>query len=91
MTHGSRQVLHEEVSDQVTNTASRSVRTSLGTGWSGRRSLVGVGNFDRQGVPDLMAIVSSTGVLSLYPGRSGGPLPPVRLSGGWSGRGSSSD
>jgi hypothetical protein len=46
-----------------------------------------VGDFNRDGHPDLMAIDSSTGVLYLYPGRNGGLSTRIRLSAGWADRG----
>ena len=40
----------------------------LGTGWSGMRDLIGVGDFDRDGFTDLAAVVTTSGVVYLYRG-----------------------
>ena len=46
-------------------------RKSFGTGWTGLREMTGVGDFNKDGYPDLIAVHTSTGNLYLYPGRSG--------------------
>jgi hypothetical protein len=58
-------------------------RTRIGTGWQGLRDLTGVGDFDRDGIPDLVAVKSSTGELFRYLGRRGGLQPGQRIATGW--------
>jgi hypothetical protein len=55
-----------------------------GAGWSGLRDLVGVGDFDRDGFNDLIAVQSSTGKLFRYPGRGTTFSSPLLVGGGWS-------
>lgn len=53
------------------------------SGWNGMRALTGVGDFDRDGNTDLIAVQTSTGGLYLYPGH-GTSLGARRLVGtGW--------
>ena len=40
----------------------------IGTGWNTKRDLIGVGDFDRDGYPDLAAVHKSNGNLLLYRG-----------------------
>jgi hypothetical protein len=56
------------------------------SGWNGMREITAIGDLDRDGEPDLVAVQSSTGALYLYPGRGTG-LGPRRLIGrsGWNG------
>ena len=61
-------------------------RRQLGTGWNTMRDLVGVGDFTRDGVPDLVAVLKSSGTLYLYKGTTGGFQPRVSLGTGWAGR-----
>jgi hypothetical protein len=49
------------------------------------RSLTGVGDFDRDGKTDLIAVQTSNGYAYLYPGNGSGGLSTRRfLGGGWS-------
>jgi hypothetical protein len=53
------------------------------SGWNGMREITPVGDLDRDGYPDLVAVQTSTGKLYLYRGR-GTSLAPRRLIGaGW--------
>jgi hypothetical protein len=61
-------------------------RSQIGTGWNSMRDLVGIGDFDRDGNPDLVAANKSTNYLYLYPGRATGLASRIRLTGVWSGR-----
>jgi hypothetical protein len=61
-------------------------RTLVSTGWKGLRDLTGVGDFDRDGIPDLVAVRTSTGELLRYPGRKGGLRAGLRIATGWSHR-----
>jgi hypothetical protein len=55
-----------------------------GTGWGTMSELAGVGDFDRDGVPDLVAKLTATGALYLYAGRPLNTLAPRRqIGGGW--------
>jgi hypothetical protein len=58
-------------------------RTRISTGWQGLRDLTGVGDFDRDGIPDLVAVKSSTGELFRYLGRKGGLQAGQRIATGW--------
>ncbi|MEV0840341.1 glycoside hydrolase domain-containing protein [Actinocatenispora sera] len=59
-------------------------RARIGTGgWNSMRSLDGIGDFNRDGYPDMMAIHSSSGYLYLYPGRGTGFASRIRLGTGW--------
>jgi hypothetical protein len=58
-------------------------RTRIATGWQGLRDLTGVGDFDRDGIPDLVAVKSSTGELFRYLGRKGGLQAGQRIGTGW--------
>ena len=65
--------------------ASNRRRTALGFG--GVRDLAGIGDFDRDGFPDLVAVDRTNGALMLYRGTSSGvPLAGVRLATGYTGR-----
>lgn len=54
------------------------------SGWGAMREITPVGDLDRDGRPDIVAVQSATGALYLYPGRGTG-LAPRRLIGrsGW--------
>ena len=56
------------------------------SGWNAMREITAVGDLDRDGRPDLVAVQSATGALYLYPGRGAG-LGARRLIGrsGWNG------
>ncbi|GIF01750.1 hypothetical protein Ari01nite_92140 [Paractinoplanes rishiriensis] len=59
-------------------------RIQIGTGgWGAMSELTGVGDFDRDGYPDMIARLTSTGALYLYPGRSGGFAARRQLHTGW--------
>ena len=58
-------------------------RSRIGTGWQGLRDLTGVGDFDRDGIPDLVAVKSSTGELFRFLGRKGGLQAGRRIATGW--------
>jgi hypothetical protein len=61
-------------------------RVVVGAGWSGFDQLVGFGDFDGDGHPDLLARVHANGDLYLYPGDGhGGWLPRSRVGTGWGG------
>jgi hypothetical protein len=61
-------------------------RVRIGTsGWNGMRDLVGVGDFNRDGYPDLATVEKSTGYLYLYPGRGTGLGPRIKTASGWGG------
>ncbi|WP_256793253.1 VCBS repeat-containing protein [Terrabacter sp. Ter38] len=55
-------------------------------GWNGMREVTAVGDFTRDGKPDLVAVQANTGDLYLYPGRGTG-LEKRRIigHGGWNG------
>ncbi|MBU2667508.1 DUF1906 domain-containing protein [Actinoplanes bogorensis] len=57
---------------------------ALGTGATDLRDLIGVGDFDRDGYPDLAAVQKSTGSLMLLPGAGTTLRPAFRLGGGYS-------
>jgi hypothetical protein len=55
-----------------------------GTGWNTMSELAGVGDFDRDGFPDLVARVTSSGALYFYAGRAGNTFAARRqLGGSW--------
>jgi FG-GAP-like repeat/Domain of unknown function (DUF1906) len=56
----------------------------VGTGWGGMSELAGVGDFDRDGYPDLVARASD-GTLLRYAGRAGGLGSRTTIGTGWSG------
>jgi len=57
----------------------------VGTGWAGMRLISGVGDWNGDGAPDLIAVTTS-GAARLYPGDgSGGFRSRVNLTGSWSG------
>ncbi|BCJ48329.1 hypothetical protein GCM10010168_77450 [Actinoplanes ianthinogenes] len=59
-------------------------RVQVGTGgWDTMSELAGVGDFDRDGWSDLIARLTSTGALYLYPGRSGGFAARRQIGTGW--------
>ena len=61
-------------------------RVKIGTGWNTMSELAGVGDFDRDGLPDLVARLTSTGALYLYAGRPGNTFAARRqIGGGWGG------
>ena len=52
------------------------------------RELAGVGDFDRDGVPDLVAVKTATGELFRFPGRKSGLRSGLRIGTGWAKRAS---
>ncbi|SFE33721.1 Repeat domain-containing protein [Actinoplanes philippinensis] len=55
-------------------------RVALAYGdWNNRSEFAGVGDFDRDGVPDLLVKMTSSGTLYLYPGKSGGFKAAVKV------------
>jgi hypothetical protein len=56
-----------------------------GTGWNGMSELTGVGDFDANGHPDLVARSTSTGTLYLYPGLGTGFAARKQIGTGWGG------
>jgi hypothetical protein len=60
-------------------------RVQVGTGWNSMSELTGVGDFDGDGYPDLVARRTSTNVLYLYPGRAGGFGARKQIGTGWGG------
>ena len=60
-------------------------RSKLGTGWNAMRDLTGVGDIDRDGFTDLIAVRSATGVLFRYPGRGSSLGAGLEIGTGWAG------
>ena len=59
-------------------------RVRAGTGWQVMNAIVGVGDFDGDGRPDIVARLASNGDLYLYPGNgASGFRPRVRIATGW--------
>ncbi|MET8154440.1 glycoside hydrolase domain-containing protein [Actinoplanes sp. NPDC049668] len=56
------------------------------SGWNGMRDLVGAGDFNRDGRPDLAAVQTSTGYVFLYAGNGSSLRARVRLATGFTGR-----
>jgi hypothetical protein len=56
-----------------------------GGGWNTVSELAGVGDFNRDGITDLMAKLTSNGELFFYPGRAGGFAARQSFGTGWSG------
>jgi Domain of unknown function (DUF1906)/FG-GAP-like repeat len=57
-------------------------RVQISTGWGGLSELAGVGDFTRDGFPDLVARATD-GRLYLYPGRTGGFAARVEIGTNW--------
>jgi hypothetical protein len=53
------------------------------SGWNGMRNFVGVGDFNRDGYTDLIAVQTATGNLYLYPGRGTSFAPGQVIGTGW--------
>lgn len=60
-------------------------RSLVGTGWTNLRDLTGVGDFDRDGFTDLIAVHAVTGALYRFPGRGTSFGPSLKVSTGWGG------
>ena len=60
-------------------------RKAIGSNWHTRSELAGVGDFNRDGFPDLIARETATGVLHLYPGRKGRLAGRSQIATGWKG------
>jgi hypothetical protein len=58
-------------------------RRLIGTGWNAMDELVGIGDFTRDGNPDLIARDRANGDLWLYPGTGDGLPYRVRIGTGW--------
>ena len=56
-----------------------------GAGWDEMSELAGVGDFDTDGRPDLVARATASGILYLYPGRAGGFAARRQIGTGWTG------
>jgi hypothetical protein len=55
-------------------------RVALAYGdWNNRSEFAGVGDFNRDGVPDLLVKLNRTGALYLYPGKAGGFKTAVKV------------
>ena len=66
--------------------ATLGTRVLVGSGgWDTVSELAGVGDFNRDGYPDLVARLTSSGALYLYPGRTGGFAARRQIGTGWSG------
>jgi Rv2525c-like, glycoside hydrolase-like domain/FG-GAP-like repeat len=57
-------------------------RVQISAGWNALSELAGVGDFTRDGLPDLVARASD-GKLYLYPGRSGGLAARIQIGTNW--------
>ena len=61
-------------------------RVLLGTGgWNLMSELAGIGDFNKDGITDLVARLTSNGELFFYPGRAGGFAARQSFGTGWSG------
>jgi hypothetical protein len=60
-----------------------SARVRIGTVWNSMRDLAGVGDFDRDGFNDLIAVETATGKLFRYPGRGTSFGPRLQVGSGW--------
>ena len=65
-------------STPATAAAAGCPRPQVGTGWNMFNAIVGPGDFNGDGSPDLLARETSNGVLWLYPGNGRGGLAPPR-------------
>jgi len=61
-------------------------KKQIGTGWNNKRDLIGVGDFDRDGYPDVAAVLKTPGSLILYRGNGKTLLGGVQLATGYKGR-----
>ncbi|RSM51554.1 hypothetical protein DMB66_41660 [Actinoplanes sp. ATCC 53533] len=61
-------------------------KKQIGTGWNNKRDLIGVGDFDRDGYPDVAAVLKTPGSLMLYRGNGKTLVTSVRLATGYKGR-----
>jgi hypothetical protein len=60
-----------------------SARVRIGTVWNSMRDLAGVGDFDRDGFDDLIAVETATGKLFRYPGSGTSLGPRLQVGSGW--------
>ena len=61
-------------------------RSLIGSSWNTMRDLTGIGDFNRDGYVDLLAVNTSSNNLYFYPGQGTKFGSRVSLSSGWSGR-----
>ncbi|GAB2892588.1 FG-GAP-like repeat-containing protein [Neomicrococcus lactis] len=68
-----------------TGTGSVTARVKVGTGWNGMGLVTSAGDFNGDGIPDVIARANASGELFMYPGNgSGGWKPRVKIGTGWS-------
>ncbi|NJP30440.1 glycoside hydrolase domain-containing protein [Micromonospora thermarum] len=67
-----------------TGTGAFASRVWIGTGWNGLREITPIGDYNRDGYPDLLGVSAATGALYLYPGRGTSFGSRILLAtGGW--------
>jgi hypothetical protein len=67
------------------STVAFGTRVTVGSGWTSYAELTGVGDFDRDGRPDLMARRNTDGTLQFWPGRASGFGTRRQVGVGWNG------